>query len=348
MAPAETGAISIKFMAAARWHIKDRLLLSGRLLAILFPVLLLGTAYGQREADSAGISWKNQDSVYGPLPRSMHIFRTGDSLDGRPFIAYYLTTSLKDKKLVFTTQTGQGKRFTPYEYFQLEQFPPVVVNGGFFSPENNENLNVIIKDGRMLSYNVVSLRGTGDDSMLYYYPTRCAFGIDSKGQADVAWIFTDSSRRWPYAFEEMPVVAKGSEKLPGIYDLKDIGWKWWKMRTAVGGGPCLVHDGKIDITDKEEQLFPFGESDQFARTSIGYTRDGRLIILAIQGTFPRLSEGATLEQEAHLLLGLGCYEAMNLDGGSNSCLLVNGKETIKPSDRGVQRAVPGVFLIKRK
>jgi exopolysaccharide biosynthesis protein len=39
---------------------------------------------------------------------------------------------------------------------------------------------------------------------------------------------------------------------------------------------------------------------------------------------------------------------LNLDGGGSSCMLINGKETIKPSDPTGQRAVPAVFLIKNK
>jgi exopolysaccharide biosynthesis protein len=81
---------------------------------------------------------------------------------------------------------------------------------------------------------------------------------------------------------------------------------------------------------------------------MGYTRDGQLIVLAIQGRTPGKAAGATLQEEARILLGLGCYEALNLDGGGSSCLLVNGKETIRPSDGGGERPVSTVFLIKRK
>jgi exopolysaccharide biosynthesis protein len=188
----------------------------------------------------------------------------------------------------------------------------------------------------------------GEDSVLYYYPTRGAIGIDRRREADVAWTFTDTSRRWPYAFEEMPVVAKGKDSVPLIYDLHNIEWKWWKMRTAVGGGPVLIYDGKIRITNKEEQLFPDPKNDYHPRTAMGYTRDGQLIVLAIQGRTPGVAAGATLEQEARILLSLGCYEALNLDGGGSSCLLVNGKETIRPSDKDGERPVPAVFLIKLK
>ena len=288
------------------------------------------------------------DSTYGPLPPSVHVYRSPDSLAGLPFVAYYVSARLKDRKLQFTAQTGQGKRFTPSQYYQLEQLPLLVVNCTFFSLQTGENLNLVVRDGQLIAYNVAALKGTGVDSVLYYYPTRGAIGIDRSRQADVAWTFTDTSRRWPYAFEEMPVVAKGKDSAPLIYDLHNIEWKWWKMRTAVGGGPVLIYDGKIRITNKEEQLFPDPKNDYHPRTAMGYTRDGQLIVLAIQGRTPGVAAGATLEQEARILLSLGCYEALNLDGGGSSCLLVNGKETIRPSDKDGERPVPAVFLIKLK
>lgn len=292
--------------------------------------------------------WKNVDTGFAPLPGSLHVYRSLDSLEGRPFIAYYVSAQLKDKNLLFTDQVSEAKRFTPDQFYQLEQFPLLVVNAGYFSFETNQNLNMVVKDGKLVAYNNPSLQGTGPDSGYYYYPTRGAIGIDRKRHADVAWTFTDTSHRRAYIFEDMPIVAKGIEKTPSIYDMRDIEWKWWKVRTAVGGGPVLIHNGSIRITNREEQLFVNGDNDKHPRTAMGYTRDGRLIILAIQGRFPGLAEGATLAQEARILRELGCYEALNLDGGGSSCMLVNGKPTIKPSDKEGQRPVPSVFLIKRK
>jgi exopolysaccharide biosynthesis protein len=77
---------------------------------------------------------------------------------------------------------------------------------------------------------------------------------------------------------------------------------------------------------------------------MGYTKDNKLIILVVEGRNANAG-GATLTQEAQILKGLGCVEALNLDGGGSSCLLINGKETIKPSDKSGQRAVPAVFII---
>ena len=294
------------------------------------------------------LHWRRVDSLYRPLPGSVHVYRSADSLEDLPSVAYYVSARLKDKGLQYTAATGQGKRFTPAQYYQIEQSPLLVVNCTYYSFTSNQNFNLVVKDGKMLAYNVTSLRGTGNDSLLYYYPTRGAIGIDRKRRADVAWTFTDSSRRWPYAFEEMPVIAKGTDTIPSILSLNDIEWKWWKMRTAVGGGPVLIHDGKILITDKEEQLFPGSNrnGERLPRTAMGYTRDGRLIVLVIQGRTPGIAMGATLQQEAQVLLHLGCYEALNFDGGGSSCLLINGKETIHPSDKEGQRPLPAVFLIR--
>ena len=312
---------------------------------MVVAALVLASLWG-----SAQLRWTKADSVYGPLPSSVHIFSAVDTFHGLPFKGYYASFRLKDKRLLFTAGTGQGRRFTPAQYYQLEQQPLLVVNCTYFSFANNQNLSVVVRDGKMLAYNVSSLHGTGNDSLLYYYITRGAIGIDRKRRADVAWLFTDSTRRWPYAFEDRPVVAKGTDTLPSIYSYNDIEWKWWKMRTAVGGGPVLIHDGKIFISDVQEQLYPGEgregrEGEYLPRTAMGYTRDGRLIVLTVEGRSTE-SAGITLQDEAEILHDLGCYEALNLDGGGSSCMLINGKETIRPSDASGQRPVPAVFLVK--
>ena len=306
---------------------------------LLLTQTIMGSSFTQ-------VRWKNVDSLFGPLPPAIHVFRTTDSLEGRPLVAFYVNVRIKDPNLQFTIETGKGHSYTPSQYYRQAKFPALVVNASFFSPETGQNLNMLMKNGRLLSYNIVSLRGIGNDSALYYYPTRSALGIDKKRRMDVAWIFTDSSRRKPYAFEYNPVQAKGEFPNPRINDLDDVDWKWWKMQTAVGGGPTLIHDGEIRITSKEEQLFVGKENESQPRTAMGYTPNGHLIILVIQGRSPGVSEGGTLFQEAKILRSLGCYKALNLGGGGSACLLLNGRETIKPSDRDGERPVPSVFLIR--
>ena len=121
------------------------------------------------------------------------------------------------------------------------------------------------------------------------------------------------------------------------------------MQTAVGGGPVLVQNGEISITNNEELKFA-GKAidDKHPRTAMGYTRDQKLIIMVIEGRNAGKAEGASLTQEAKMLMDVGCYEALNLDGGGSSCMLVNGKETIRVSDPVGQRPVPAVFMIRLK
>ena len=306
--------------------------------------LLIASLFFFYPAESQ-LHWKKANAEFGYLPKSINIYKTTDSLDGKPFIAYYVEAKLSDRNLEFTTQVGKGKRFTPSQFYSQEDSPYVVVNGTFFSFQTNQNLNTVIKDGKMLAYNLPALKSRNSDS--FYYPTRSAIGITKKRKADVAWLFTDTAKRWPYAFQAKPVVAKGRPNDPIFDDLNTLDyWQWWRMHTAIGGGPVLVQKGEIRITNKEEQMFVNGENDKHPRTAMGYTKNGKLIILLIQGRSPGVADGATLLQEAKILKDLKCVEALNLDGGGSSCMLVNGKETIKPSDKEGQRPVPAVFIIR--
>lgn len=287
--------------------------------------------------------WQQVDADFGPLPPSVHVYCTRDSLEGRPQVAYYVSAPLRDRSLGFTAQVGYGKRYTPAQYFEQEGHPLLVINTSFFSFATNGNLNLVVRDGRMLAWNQPSRKGRKDS--VYHYTTRSALGITASRKADVAWIFTDSTQPLPYAFEDGPVQAQGADSVPTLAAMHDAHWRRWKMQTAVGGGPVLVYDGHIRVTNEEEGLFMHGEKDMHPRSAIGYTGDGRIIVLAIQGRTPGVAAGVTLAQEAKILSDLGCYEAVNLDGGGSSCLLVNGKETIHPSDKGGERPVPAVFLI---
>lgn len=288
--------------------------------------------------------WVNVDSLFQPLPPDFHVYKTTESLDGKPFIAYYAEAKLQDRNLVFSADTTKDRRITPLKFYERNDKPLLVVNCTFFSFETNRSLNVVIKNGEMVALNNHSLPMRGKDTFQYRHPLGSAIGISKKRKADVAWLFSDSSASRPFSFQEPVNFIKDSSVTisPKSFQAK----KKWKMRTAVGGGPVLLQGGEVRITNNEELKFA-GKAidDKHPRTGMGYTGDGRLIIMVIEGRHPGIAEGATLIQEARLFKDLGCIEALNLDGGGSSCMLINGKETITPSDRGVERPVPAVFLI---
>jgi exopolysaccharide biosynthesis protein len=307
---------------------------------------------------NAQLKWVNVDSLYQPLPASVHIYKTTDTLDGKPNIAFYLIADLKDKKLLFDADTTLNRRLTPSQFYEKNNRPIVVVNTTFFSFQTNQNLSVVIKDKRLVGYNIHSIPGRGKDTFTYRHPFGSAIGISKKRKADIAWVFTDSLRKYPFSSQwELAPLKDSSAKHDTKYYLyaTSVGThamspslKKWKMKTAIGGGPVILQNAEIKITNNEELKFA-GKAinDKHPRTAMGYTKDNKLIILVVQGRFNGIAEGATLIQEAKILQDLGCLEALNLDGGGSSCMLVNGKETIKPSDAIGQRAVPAVFLITR-
>ncbi len=308
------------------------------LAGVLLPLALL-----------AQVRWINVDSLYQPLPPSVHVYYTSDSLDGKPNIAYYVSAELKDKNIDFTAQTGSGKRYTPSQYFESEGKPLVIVNCTFFEFVHNKNLNTVIKDGKLLGYNIHTIAGRGKDTFTYRHPIGSAIGITKKRVADVAWLVTDSTKPYPFATQTVVAASKDSSVKFDWKNITSTSFRKWKMQTAVGGGPVLVQDGDIKITNNEEMKFGGKAiSDKHPRTCMGYTSDGKIIMMVIQGRFPAKAEGATLVQEAQLLQQLGCNEALNLDGGGSSCMLVNGKPTIQVSDKTGERPVPAVFIVKEK
>lgn len=297
---------------------------------------------------AAQLKWMNVSEDYAPLPATVQVYKTNDSLEGKPFIAFYIKAKLKDKKLDFTADTTLGRRMTPLQFYERNAKPLVVVNCTFFNFDKNQNLNMVIKDGRIVSYNVHTVALRGKDTLQYKHPVGSALGIDKRRKADVAWVYADSTARYPYAIQQPLAATKDSSKiflLPSTSNHVLL----WKKQTAVGGGPVLVQDAKIKISNEEEMKFT-GKAihDKHPRTCMGYTADGYLIILAIQGRFVGVAEGATLEQQAKILIDIGCVEALNLDGGGSSCMLVNGKETIIPSGKSGERPVPAVFIISKK
>ncbi len=294
-------------------------------------------------------NWINVDSLYQPLPSSVHVYKTTDSTEGKPNIAYYVSVDLNDKSLELTSQVGNGKRLTPSQYFEQEGMPLLVMNCTFFEFVRNTNQNIVIKDGRVLAYQVHSIPARGKDTFTYRHAFGSAIGINKKRKADVAWLYTDTASKYPFASQTVINNFRDSVNDPDKKQMLAKGnFSKWKMKTAVGGGPVLIQNGEINITNDQEIKFGGRAiNDKHPRTAMGYTGDGKLIMLVIEGRFPGKAEGASLIQTAQMLKQAGCIEALNLDGGGSSTLLINGKQTITPSDKEGQRPVPAVVLVRK-
>ncbi len=68
-----------------------------------------------------------------------------------------------------------------------------------------------------------------------------------------------------------------------------------------------------------------GMRDRHPRSAVGISRDGRyLILMAIDGRQPGYSESASTAEAAEWIRKLGAYNALNLDGGGSTALVIEG------------------------
>jgi hypothetical protein len=66
-----------------------------------------------------------------------------------------------------------------------------------------------------------------------------------------------------------------------------------------------------------------------ARTAVGHFKDGRLGIVQVEGR--TWNRGINLHEFAQFLIGLGFWNAINLDGGGSSSMSINGTLISAPS-----------------
>lgn len=118
---------------------------------------------------------------------------------------------------------------------------------------------------------------------------------------------------------------------------------WNNVKYAVGGGPYLVKEGKVFI---DKQKFSKGFISMKApRTAVGYTKSGSLILLTVDGRQEGTS-GATLPEVAKLMKELGAHNAMNLDGGSSTQMVYNGRIVNSPTTRGGNRVTNALVIAR--
>ncbi len=120
---------------------------------------------------------------------------------------------------------------------------------------------------------------------------------------------------------------------------------WAKAEDVVGGGPKLVTDGKVDVTSEREQVPPAFVTETHPRTAIASLGDGRVLLLVADGRHPPERVGLGLPDLANLLIELGAREAINLDGGGSTTMVVNGAIVNRPSDKTGERPVSDAIVI---
>ncbi len=119
------------------------------------------------------------------------------------------------------------------------------------------------------------------------------------------------------------------------------------LTEAVGGFPELLQAGEpvSDLGTAERASFG---ATRHPRTAVGYDpRRGRLWLVVVDGRQSSYSVGMSLPELAGLMKALGASEALNLDGGSSSVMIVEGRIQSHPSDPNGERPVVNALAVVR-
>ncbi|MEJ2539427.1 MAG: phosphodiester glycosidase family protein [Gemmatimonadota bacterium] len=182
------------------------------------------------------------------------------------------------------------------------------VNGDFFTPE-----------GRPLGPEVAAgVRGSGRERPAVVF--RAGFGLP--------WIGTTS----------VSAVEVGSTGWP----LGDLGPR---STHVIGGYPELLDRGRR-VGDLAVASNPSFAASRHPRTAVGISDDdGRMWWVVVDGRQGDYSTGMTLPELTDLLEALGVEEALNLDGGGSSVMVLRGRSVSRPSDETGERPVANALLL---
>ncbi|CAH0280067.1 hypothetical protein SRABI83_03897 [Arthrobacter sp. Bi83] len=122
---------------------------------------------------------------------------------------------------------------------------------------------------------------------------------------------------------------------------------------VVNGGPVLVSGGQEKITAKRDGMVHAGDSNSFyygwvhkrnPRTIAGVDAQGRTLIVTADGR-QTTALGLSIKESADVARSLGMVDAINMDGGGSTTMVVGGKVVNSPSDAAGERPVGDALLV---
>lgn len=120
--------------------------------------------------------------------------------------------------------------------------------------------------------------------------------------------------------------------------------------SVVNGGPLLLKNNQFFIdADREgfnwshDFFYRFG-INRNPRTLAGSKPDGTILLVAVDGRNPQISVGLSFQESAMLMKSLGAKDALNLDGGGSTTMVINGRIVNHPSDSTGERPVGDALL----
>jgi len=301
------------------------------------------THFNSTSSDISLEDWEKKNS-FGDLPDYISIYAYKKDISGKNVNAFIAVADISPNNGKFRILGNKTGYQSPTQFFNQNNKPPIILNGGYFWDGNS--LGLMIRGGTTIkSAQPVTWRSY-NGSNTAYYPTQGIFGLDSDGKFYAHWAYESNGKLYTYPSPSPNIAGEKPQEIPS--DIFPTGAKHWTPKEAIGAGPLLIKNGEYKNL-WENELFDassgVGPTINHPRSAISYHPKGYLVFFVCEGRNQTPNTpGLTLKNVADILLDLGCTEAINLDGGGSSCMLVNGKETIKPSD-GKQRIITNAVAI---
>lgn len=227
----------------------------------------------------------------------------------------------------FVVTPALSAKVNTVEEFAQKHRAIAILNAGFFDPVNQKSTSYVILAGQLVA-------DPKDNERLVKNPNLKPY---------LGQIFNRTEfRRYQCGQNVRYDIALHNESPPAGCQLID----------AVGAGPRLlpelnlVQEGFVDNANKRDAL---GSNQPNARTAIGITNDGSIVLVMVAQKPSASTSGISLPALADFLKTFGVQKAMNLDGGSSSSLYYKGKTFYGKVDlegNFIKRPVKSVLLVR--
>jgi len=228
----------------------------------------------------------------------------------------------------FLVTPALSEKVSTVEEFGRRNRVSATLNGGFFDPKNQKSTSYVVLQGKVVADPRQNERLINNPNLKPYLSqilNRTEFRRYLCGQT-VSYDITLHSQPTPKGCQLVDALGGGPRLLPEL---------------------TLVQEGFVDHANARDVL---GSSQPNARTGVGITRDGTIVLVMVaQKSETPATSGMSLPALADFMKTLGVEKAMNLDGGSSSSLYYNGKSFYGKVDlegNSLKRPVKSVLLVQ--
>ena len=305
------------------------------LIILILVIFISSCARNGKSFSIINMTWEIVESTTPNFPAGIEIMKGRN--DELPINAWAAIIDPRDPDVDLNVIVSEDlDRRETLTQFSKNKKARVVVNGGYFLIDKTptEHVGLLYVNNRTVAPATRSVLRNNKR----YFTARGALGFLDDGGIDIAWVTSRNDSL--FNFSE-PVKNQPEEPVDS-FDFSKA--ETWEVDDAIHAGPVLMHDGKIRVTSNEEVFFGSTIPDIHPRTAAGYRNSGELVLLVVDGRQVD-SRGVDLQELAILMRDLGCVEAINLDGGGSSAMVVDGKLLNRPAGTTSQREVMSAIAV---